>query len=134
MSYKQVLFDLKDKERVSYKGTANEIRETLREVLDYLAPDKEVKKEFPLEKEQDKPTQKQKVSFILKKRNRSKAHIHVPLKSSEIIETSKGGLVRAVYNRSSMSVHKSSAKAEIIQLKKYLDSVLSELLELYNLS
>ena len=58
---------------MSYRGTANEIRETLRETLSYLAPDSEVEKQknFKLEKGHNKPTQKQKVHFILKQRNKT---------------------------------------------------------------
>ncbi len=131
LSYKQALLDIRDGTRVSYKGTANEIRETLREVLSYLAPDEKVKsqEDFKLEKDRDRPTQKQKVSFILRQRDKSKAHIKAPAEAVEIIEK-KGIFTRAVYDRASMSVHNQQAKEEIIQLKRYLDSVLSELLEL----
>ena len=131
LSYEQALLDIRDKARVSYKGTANEIRETLREILSHLAPDEQVKSQqnFKLEKGQVKPTQKQKVLFILKQRNKSKAHINAPAGAVEIIEK-KGSFTRAVYDRASMSAHSQSAKEEIIRLKRYLDNVLSELLEL----
>ena len=135
LSYKQVLFDLNDEKRVSYKGTANEIRETLRETLNHLAPDEEVKSQsgFKLEKDRKKPTQKQKVSFILKQRNKSKKYIKVPIEATEIIDNSKGNLIRAIYDRSSVSAHSGTAKGEVIQLKQYLDCVLSELLELHQM-
>src|SRR5919108_5297261 len=44
LSYKQVLLDLGDKQRISYRGTASELREVLRELLDHLAPDEDVLK------------------------------------------------------------------------------------------
>ena len=131
LSYRQALLDMRDGSRVSYKGTANEIRETLREILSHLAPDEKVKSQegFRLEKNRDKPTQKQKVSFILKQRNKSKAHIKVPVEAIEVIEK-KGDFTRAIYDRASRSAHGQSKKEEIMRLKRYLDSVLSELLEL----
>ena len=42
LSYKQALQDLNGQNRFSYRGTAAELREVLRELLDYLAPDTEV--------------------------------------------------------------------------------------------
>ena len=41
-SYEQACLDLRDNAKCSYRGAAAELRETLREVLDHLAPDKEV--------------------------------------------------------------------------------------------
>lgn len=38
-SYRQGLLDLQVADRLSYRGTASEFRETLRETLDHLAPD-----------------------------------------------------------------------------------------------
>jgi len=42
LSYEQACIDLRDINRKSYRGVATELRESLREVLDYLAPDKKV--------------------------------------------------------------------------------------------
>jgi hypothetical protein len=41
-SYRQGLIDLKEGVRLSYRGTATEFREALRETLDHLAPDDDV--------------------------------------------------------------------------------------------
>ena len=56
LSYQQALRDLRDTERVSMRGTAAELREVLREVLDHFAQDPEVMKSqgFQLEKGQRK--------------------------------------------------------------------------------
>ena len=133
LSYKQALLDLSDPARISYRGTANEMRETLREVLNHLAPDSEVvkQKNFSFEKNHNKPTQKQKVHFILKQRNKSKQYIKAPEKAVDIIV--RGDFAREVYSRSSSLVHRSSEKKDVQQLKQYLDSVLAELLELHNI-
>jgi hypothetical protein len=44
LSYQQAIADLKDGSRVSFRGPALELRETLREVVDYMAPDAAVEK------------------------------------------------------------------------------------------
>lgn len=133
LSYKQALLDLNSTQRLSFKGTANELRETLREILDHLAPDKEVMKQpgFTLEKDQKKPTMKQKVRFILRARGLSETAAEVPEKSVGLIEGTFASLVRATYNRSSASAHSSSKKSEVLQLKNYIDSLLAELLLIY---
>jgi hypothetical protein len=65
-SYEQAMRDLHDGTRVSVRGTAVELREALREVLDDLAPDVEVAKApgFKLEHGQTKPTMRQKAHFV----------------------------------------------------------------------
>ena len=62
-SYRQALLDLRGTERLSYRGTASELRESLRETLDHLAPDDDVSSQsgFALEPDQTKPTMKQKL-------------------------------------------------------------------------
>ncbi|MCW2601744.1 MAG: hypothetical protein JWM02_3573, partial [Frankiales bacterium] len=42
LSYRQVVADLGGPDRLSYRGTATELREVVREVLDHLAPDESV--------------------------------------------------------------------------------------------
>jgi hypothetical protein len=70
LSYKQAIHDLKDDSRVSFRSPALELRETLREILDHLAPDSEVTAEpgYAQEKDRIGPTMKQKVRFIMKKK------------------------------------------------------------------
>src|SRR6185312_12273297 len=67
LSYRQALQDLAESQRASYRGTAAEVREVLRELLDHLAPDEEVLKSgVKIEKDLKRPTMKQKATFILK--------------------------------------------------------------------
>ncbi len=82
-SYRQGLVDLSDAAHISFRGTATEFREALREVLDHLAPDEAVMKEdaFKLEAGQSKPTMKQKVRFVLKSRGLSKTQRETTEKS-----------------------------------------------------
>lgn len=73
-SYRQALLDLRASQRLSYRGTASELREALRETLDHLASDKDVMEQpgFVLEDKQTKPTMKQKAQYILAVRGRSR--------------------------------------------------------------
>ena len=70
MSYRQAVSDLNNPGRQSYRGTTNELRSAVWDVLDRLAPDAEVMSSqgFKLEKNRDKPTQKQKARHILRSR------------------------------------------------------------------
>ena len=132
LSYKQGLEDLTHTGRISFRGTACEFRETLRETLDHLAPDSDVTSEpnFQFEKNQIKPTMKQKVRFILKSRGLSKNKRLVTEKSLEFIESLFAEITRALYDRASISTHVNTSREEVFQLKRYLDTVLFDLLEI----
>lgn len=128
--YKQMLLDLSDRQRISLQGTASELREVLRNVLDYLAPDDVVMKapDFRPEPDMKKPTMKQKVHFILKSRGKSKNSMKAPEDATSIIEESRPSLFRSTYERASVSTHLPTTRDEVFQLKLYVDSVLCELL------
>lgn len=132
VSYRQACHDLRDGQRLSYRGAAAELREALRETLDHLAPDDDVTSQtgFKLEKDQTKPTMKQKVRYILKSRGKNKTISDAPEKAIEIVEEMVGALARSVYNRSSLSTHVGTTKQEVQQVKAYVDVVLGELLEI----
>ena len=132
-SYRQALIDLNSTDRVSYRGTANELRETLREVLDHLAPDQEVMSSegFKLEPGTKKPTQRQKVRHILRARRLPKTAIKVPEDAVRLAEEMTSSLARSTYERSSLSAHVAMAKQEVQQMKMYIDGVLAELLEIH---
>jgi hypothetical protein len=132
-SYRQALADLSDNTRLSYRGTANELRETLREVLDRLAPDEDVMQQpnFKLEKGQSRPTQKQKVRFILKSRGKGKTAREAPESTVELIDELTASVARSSYQRTSFSAHAGGGLSELRQLKMYVDTVLAELLEIH---
>ena len=132
LSYEQACLDLRDNDRCSYRGAAAELRETLREVLDHLAPDKKVvsQNNFKFEKDQKQPTMKQKVRHILKSRGKNKSQTEAPESAVTLVEERVGALARSVYNRSSVSTHISTSKQEVQQIKAYVDVVLGELLEI----
>lgn len=130
-SYRQGLLDLRDSERLSYRGTASEFREALRETLDHLAPDAEVAKQpsFRYEDGQNRPTMKQKTRFVLTSRGRSTTQTAVAEKAINLVEDLAGEVVRATYNRASLATHLETTRAEVIRIKRYVDTVLFDLLE-----
>ncbi len=131
-SFEQGLKDLQDDSRISWRGTVVEFRESLREVLDILAPDKEVKKQswFRMEPNAKGPTMKQKVIFILKARQTPTKQREVLTNAIEIIEECLGKFVRSVYELCSAGVHIPISRDEAIRVRKYVILVLSELLEI----
>jgi hypothetical protein len=134
LSYQQVLQDLREENRVSLRGTASELREILREVLDHLAPDESVAKSpgFKLEHGQTKPTMKQKAIFILRARGQNETQRKTASDATEAVENAVGSLARSVYNRGSLSTHLSTARHEVLTFKGYLEAVLAELLEVHS--
>jgi len=130
-SYRQGLLDLRDAERLSYRGTASEFREALREALDHLAPDAEVAKEsgFKYEDGQTRATMKQKARFVLVSRGRSKTQTAVAEKAIGVVEGLTGEVVRATYERASLATHLETTRAEVLRIKRYVDTVLFDLLE-----
>jgi hypothetical protein len=133
LSYRQALRDLHDTSRVSYRGTANELRESLRETLDHLAPDEDVKSAdgFKLEPGQTKPTQKQKVRYILRSRGVNATARKAPEGTASLVDELTASVTRASYERGNLSAHIASTEREVRQLKMYVDSVLAELLEIH---
>jgi hypothetical protein len=132
-SYRQGVKDLNStEERFSHRGTAAELRECLRETLDLLAPDEKVKEEswFKLEPNCSGPTMKQKVRFVLSYRGKNKTQRSLAEKSVGLIESLCGEITRAIYDRASVSTHIQTTKQEVAQMKRYLDAVLFDLLEI----
>ena len=131
-SYRQGLLDLRSGDRLSYRGTATEFREALREVLDHLAPDSDVGAQpgFKLEPGQTKPTMKQKVRFVLTSRGLNKSQRESTEKSLALIEERTGEVARAVYNRASVATHVQESRQEVQKIKRYVDTVLFDLLEI----
>jgi predicted pPIWI-associating nuclease len=130
-SYRQAIQDLSGSDRISYRGTAAEFRESLRETLDHLAPDTEVMQQqgFALEENQTRPTMKQKVRFVLASRGRNKTQRESAERSLALIDELTGEIMRAIYNRASLATHVQGSKREVQRVKRYVDTVLVDLLE-----
>jgi len=132
-SYQQAIHDLAAENWVSWRGTAAELREALREVLDRLAPDKAVVSAsgFKFEEGQTRPTMKQKVRFILEQRELPSGALKAPLEAIAVVQSSTASFVRSVYDRGSLAVHVAPTRKEVMQLKLYVDGVLGELLAIH---
>jgi hypothetical protein len=132
ISYRQGLADLLGPDRLSYRGSACELRESFREVLDHLAPDKTVEQQsgFACEAKQTRPTMKQKVRFIFRSRGQSDTAGALAETSLTLIENIYADIARAFYNRASLSTHVQTTKKEVEKLKRYIDTVLCDLLEI----
>jgi len=118
-------------DRVSWRGTGMELREALREVIDELAPDDKVMASdgFALEKNRTKPTQAQRVKYILRARKSRSAAIDTARQSLETVEAAIAHLARSTYNRGSASTHSATDGVEVRRIKANIDAVLAELLE-----
>jgi hypothetical protein len=134
LSYEQALRDLRGTPRISYRGTAVELREALREVLDHLAPDADVMRSpgFKLEKDATRPTMKQKAQFILKARGAVSGAISTPKDAIQRVEDASASLARSIYTRGSVSTHVATTREEVLTMKPYVDGVLAELLQLHH--
>lgn len=131
LSYQQILQDLSDSGRTSFRGTAAELREVLRELLDHLAPDEEVVKTVKLEKDQRRPSMKQKTMFILKARGVGETGRKPAENAAAALEENVGSLARSVYDQGSLSTHVSTTRQQVRALKGYADAVLGDLLEIH---
>jgi hypothetical protein len=131
LSYKQVLHDLAEEGRISYRGTAAELREVVRELLDHLAPDDELLKTVKLNKDQKRPTMKQKTIFILKTRGIGETGRKPAEDAVTALEDSVGSLTRSVYDRGSLATHIATTRTEVRTFKGYADAVLADLLEIH---
>jgi hypothetical protein len=129
--YEQGLIDLSNSGRLSWRGTILEFREALREVLDHLAPDREVMavQGFQLEAGTKGPTMRQKTLFILKSRGSKGSQAEPAQKATQAVEEIVGRLVRSVYDRASTGVHTKVGIVEARQVKNWVTTVLLELLE-----
>jgi hypothetical protein len=131
-SYRQAINDLADPQRTSFRGPAHELRESLREVLDHLAPDAEILKSpnFKLEPGRPKPTMKQKVRFIFKARDQSTTESAAPEDAAITIDGLVADLTRSIYDHGSLAAHVQRGRRSVEQLKRYVDVIFHDLLEL----
>ncbi len=130
-SYEQALRDLAQGGRVSWRGTAAELREVLRDAIDHLAPDDKVMGAtgFQREEGQTRPTQRQKVRFILRARRSGSTAVATAEGSLATIDEAIAALARSTYQRGATSTHVQTSGKEVRTLKGYVDALLAELLE-----
>jgi methyl-accepting chemotaxis protein len=131
-SYRQTIDDLADVGRQSFRGTAAEFRECLREVVDHLSPDAEVMAEagFKLEGDLKAPTTRQKVRYVLRKRKRADAQVDATAKSLGLVEEMTATVARAIQTSANVATHVAQVRGEVLKLKRFVDAVLCDLLEI----
>ena len=131
-AYRQVLADLGDTQRTSYRGPATDLREALRETLDHLAPDHDVTKQpgFKLETGTNGPTMKQKVRHVLSSRGLSRTLAETPERAADAVDEAVGAFVRSVYSRSSLSTHTPTDRDEVLRVRDWVRVVMCELLQI----
>lgn len=136
-SFEQALVDLADVHRISYRGTAAELREVIRETIDYLAPDNTVSAApgFQFEKDQHgkprtSPTMKQKVRFLLKSRGKGTNAVANAQDALQQLEIGPDNLARSIYNRGSAATHTAQVRKEVTTLQRYTEVLLADLLEI----
>lgn len=132
-AFQQAVTDLKGADRVSWRGPATDLRECLRELLDHLAPDKDVESAAGFQPEPDTrgPTMRQKVRYILVKRGVSKTGAKPAENAAQSVDDIVGTFVRSVYQRSSVSTHTPTDKNEVLRIQTFVRACLSELLEVH---
>jgi Predicted pPIWI-associating nuclease len=131
-SYQQAVIDLADNGRVSFRGPAHELRENLREALDQIAPDDAVMSSpnFKLEAGRPKPTMKQKVRFIFRARDQSTTESAAPEGAINTIDALIADMTRSIYDHGSLAAHVQRGRRSVEQLKRYVDVIFNDLLEL----
>jgi len=128
----QVRRDVEDPLRVSYRGTANELREILRELLSRLAPDEEVMSQpwFAPRSEAGAsahPTRQQRARFILEKRGAGSKVKDVAEGALSLVEEGLSKLVTDMYSRTSAASHTAQDVKEIKKQVRYFDALVHDL-------
>jgi hypothetical protein len=132
LAFEQGLIDLATQNRLSWRGPATDLREAMREAVDYLAPDDEVTAQagFKLEPDSTGPTMKQKVRYVLRQRGKSRTAIESTETAVEAVEAAVASFVRSVYTRSSVSTHTPTDRTEVTRVRNFVRIALCELLEI----
>lgn len=128
----QGLRDLNTRDRLSWRGPATELREALRECLDKLAPDEDVKKQrgFQVEPQAKGPTMQQKVRYVLISRGLSKKIAKATEDAVSGVEDIVSRFIRSTYDRANVSTHTMTTREEVVRLANYVRLSLCDLLEI----
>lgn len=131
-AYEQALRDLQGSERTSWRGPATDMRESLRETLDALAPDADVEKMpgYKLEENARRPTMRQKARYILKNRELADNQASLSATAVENVEEAVSAITRSVYVRSNVSTHSPTSRDEVARLHGWVRLVMCDLLSL----
>lgn len=129
-SYLQIKNDIDDSDRISWAGTAHEIRQIISSLLIILAPDEEVIAQSWYKKPEDgTSTQKQKVRYILEQKGAGSKETDVVEQISSLDEVIQE-LVRKTYSRASDAAHRFKNRNEVIKILRYFDAFILDLLDI----
>ena len=97
-----------------------------------MAPDKDVMGSpgFQLDKNRPGPTMKQKVRYIIKKRGDGKTKASSPEDSVSAVDAVIGDLTRSAYDLGSLATHVASERRQVTQVKRYIEAVLHDMLQI----
>lgn len=130
LAYRQILIDLRDSKRLSLRGTANEMREVMRDIITILSPDEKVIGQgwYAQEPKTNGPTRGQRLKYIfgIKKSNHEKDSAEGGL---ETVENSISQLTLAVYQRSNRATHTLRHRKELKRIMAYMNPVIEDLLD-----
>jgi len=129
--YAQVKLDVETTDRLSWSGSAHEIREVLRGLLEELAPQGALTKEswYVQDESTFGPTHKQRVRYILRTRGASSKEQQVA-EQVDVIEDRIGSLVRATHTRASDAAHRTKDRREVRRIVRYFEAFAHDLLDL----
>src|SRR5690606_2854918 len=129
-SYVQISADIQDSNRVSWAGTAHEIRELISHTLRILAPDEDVTKQswYKPEKDTSGPTQKQRAIYIHKQRSAGSKEEDV-VKHIDVLDEKIANLVRDTYKRASVAAHEYKQQREVKRIFNYFNAFIRDLLD-----
>jgi hypothetical protein len=129
--YAQVKLDVETTDRLSWSGSAHEIREVLRGLLEVLAPAESVTSEpwYVQDESTFGPTHKQRVRYTLRTRGVGTKEQQVA-EQVDVIEDRIGNLVRATYTRASDAAHRTKDHREVRRIVRYFEAFAHDLLDL----
>lgn len=130
-SYRQVKNDISSANRLSFAGSAHEVRELVGTLLRLKAPDEKVTAQawFKQEAGTTGPTQRQRVRFILEAHGAGSKEIEVAQEVSAL-DSLIADSVRAMYSRASDAAHRHKDRGEVVRLVRYFDVFVEDLLDL----
>jgi hypothetical protein len=133
--YEQAILDLENDERLSYRGTAAELREIVTDVLHHLAPTDQVQAtEWYKEarrsgaRKEPTPTRAERTRFILRARAQGSAVTGAAESYMTTVEERLADVVNVTYRRGSAAVHAGAEREELVKLLPYINALLRELL------
>jgi hypothetical protein len=134
-SYEQVVVDIEDGDRWSYRGPAGELREVLTGVLHRLAPNADVEvtdwyKEARRSGTRKEPTpiRAERVKYILRARVTGDTATETAEKFMTSVEERLASVVNATYKQGAAATHAGTEQSEVVQLVQYVNALLRELL------